>query len=140
MSGSGRVSYVAYATGLSVLFPVDLRYGWDLTLPEHRKMLEQVQNHFKPIVKFSAPDCRHWTAMSNAHPDKDQLAKDRKLETPMLEWLHQDNQKQAKLGHGYANENGLRSQIWSQSPLSKNTSIVGNKSNKLDGCSHGLER
>ena len=50
MSGSGRVSYVAYATGLSVLFPMDLRYGWDLTLPAHRKMLEQVQNHFKPIV------------------------------------------------------------------------------------------
>ena len=25
----------------------------------------------------------------------------------MLEWLHQDNVQQAKLGHGYINENGL---------------------------------
>ena len=78
--------------------------------------------------------------MSNAHPNKEQLAKDRRLEIPMLEWLFQDNQKQAKLGHGYVNENGLRSQIWSQSPLSKNTSIQGNKTNKLDGCAHGGEQ
>ena len=139
MSGSGRVSYVAYATGLSVLFPVDLRYGWDLTVPAHRKMLGQVQNHFKPVVKFSSRDCRHWTAMPNAHPNKEQLAKDRRLEVPMLEWLFQDSQKRAKLGRGYAVESGLRSQICFQSPLSKNTSIPGNKSNKLDGCAHGLE-
>ena len=57
----------------------------------------------------------------------------------MLEWLHLDNVAQAKAGRGYFNENGLRSQIWTQSPLKKNENIPGNKSIRTDGCAYGLE-
>ena len=75
----------------------------------HRKLLEQLQAHVAILCKFSAPDCRVWTAMSNAHPDKDKLERDRKTEFGMLDWLHQDNRRQDRRGHGYINENGLRS-------------------------------
>ena len=41
-------------------------------------------------------------------------------------------------GLGYINENGLRSQMWTQSPLQQNKSIAGNVSRRVDGCVHGL--
>ena len=77
--------------------------------------------------------------MSNAHPDKQALRKERDSETSMLKWVVSDNRAQAEMGHGYINENGLRSQIWSQSPLVDNEKIEGNKANRADGCAHGLE-
>ena len=101
-------------------------------------MLAQTHNYFRPLVIFSAPDCRHWTAMSNAHPDKVALQKHRQAESPMLDWLQRSNRTQASKGHGYINENGLLSQIWTQSPLQKNSEIPGNKSKRCDGCAHGL--
>ena len=45
--------------------------------------------------------------MSNAHPNKDKLAKDREQEFAMLDWLHHDNKRQCRKGLGYINENGL---------------------------------
>ena len=135
-SGSGRLSSCAFNTGLSVLFPVDLRYGWDMKYPPHRKLIDQVQAHFTITCKYSAPDCRLWTAMSNAHPNKDKLSQDRKDEFGMLDWLHHDNKKQNSKGLGYVNENGLRSQIWTQSPLCHNQDIPGNKHSRLDACAH----
>ena len=38
----------------------------------------------------------------------------------MLEWLHHDNIVQNQDGHGYINENGLRSQLGTQFPLKQN--------------------
>ena len=67
-SGSGRLSTAAFNYGLSVLFPVDLRYGWDMKHQPHCKLIDKVQSHFTIVCKYSAPDCRLWTAMSNAHP------------------------------------------------------------------------
>lgn len=138
-SGSGRVSITAFHKGLSVLFPVDLRYGWDPTLQAHRKTLSHCQEHCKPLVRSAAPDCRHWTATSNAHPNEDVLKKSRQDEFPMLDWLQQDNHLQASMEHGYINENGLRSQIWSRSPLKNNDRFVRNKPQRADGCAHGME-
>ena len=137
-SGSGRLSAQAFKAGLSVLFPVDLRYGWDMKHPPHRKLIDSVQSHFNIICKFSAPDCRLWTAMSNAHPNKEKLERDRQSEFPMLDWLHNDNKRQQRKGLCYINENGLRSQMWTQTPLVHNLDIPGNKHSRLDACAHGL--
>ena len=137
-SGSGRVSWEAYRNGLPTLFPVDLRYGWDLNLLAHRKMIDLTRNAMHPLVKYSSPDCRHWTSMTNANPDREGLALARQQEFPMLDWLQHDNHRQAVTGYGYVNENGKLSQIWTQSPLSRNTDIPGNKSYYTDGCTFGL--
>ena len=104
-SGSGRISLTAHQQQLPVLFPVDLRYGWDLRLQDHRNKLSLVQQKLKPLTKFSSPDCRLWAAMTNTRP-KSEVNTDRKTELPMLEWLHCDNCQQAKLGLGYINEMG----------------------------------
>ena len=125
-SGSGRLSLTAHQQQLPVLFPVDLRYGWDLRQHDHRNNLDLVRERFKPLVKFSSPDCRLWTAMTNTKPTSE-VNTDRKKELPMLEWLYGDNCQQAKLGLGYINENGLRSQIWTQSPLRKTVIFMATK-------------
>ncbi|CAK0902456.1 unnamed protein product, partial [Prorocentrum cordatum] len=94
-----------------------------------------VQTVFKPIVKLSSPDCRLWTAMSNMR-GAGVAAAERQAEFPMLEWLYHDNVVQDRDGHGYVNENGLRSQLWTQSPLKQNQDTVSNRTRRVDGCAH----
>ena len=50
-----------------------------------------------------------------------------------------DNASQAKLGHGYGNENGLRSHIWTKSPLAKNSQIPGHRIKVTDACQFGKQ-
>ena len=45
-SGSGRLSLVTWQNGLVTGFPVDRRYGWNLNLAEHRKMLDAARDFF----------------------------------------------------------------------------------------------
>ena len=40
-SGSGRFSLLRVFAGLTMGFPVDYRYGWDIAHPDHQKMLDQ---------------------------------------------------------------------------------------------------
>ena len=137
-SGSGRVSLEGCNQQLAVLFPVGLGSGWYLSLREHREKITRAQAALRPIAKYSSPDCRLWTSMSNAR-DQHAVQQERQQEIAQLEWLVEDNRAQAQDGHGYANENGLRSQIWTQSPLSKNATITGNRTTRCNGCAHGLE-
>ena len=118
MSGSGRFSAEACHQGISILFPVDLRYGWDVNNPEHRKLQDMVRDKLKPLFTWSSPDCSQWSAINNLN-DQKKVESARQSQLGMLEWLHQDNKIQALSKRGYGNENGLRSQIWIRSPLSK---------------------
>mgnify|MGYP001305146696 CR=1 FL=1 len=47
-SGSGRLSLTALRSGLTVLFPVDYRYGWDLMNDKHREYISKVQTILSP--------------------------------------------------------------------------------------------
>ena len=138
MSGSGFMSAEAYFQGIATLFPVDLRYGWDMTCKEHLALLTEARSVCKPIFKWSSPDCSRWCAVTNAQ-DQTKVAADRQQQLPMLQWLHDDNAHQAKHGYGYGNENGLRSHIFTQSPLAKNEEIPGNKRRRTDGCQFGCK-
>ena len=42
-SGSGRLSLIALLSGLCVLFPIDYRYGWDLSHPEHQLIILEIE-------------------------------------------------------------------------------------------------
>ena len=86
-SGSGRVSAVAEQAGLATLFPIDLRYGWDLRVQGHRDKLDMVREVLQPLVKFSAPECRLWSCASNSRTDQDSMTLDRETEEEMLTWL-----------------------------------------------------
>ena len=53
-SGSGRLSACALAKGFIILFPVDVRYGWDLQTVEHRTIIDEVYSAF--IVEIDLHD------------------------------------------------------------------------------------
>ena len=56
-SGSGRLSLSGLMLTLRVGFPIDFRYGWDLSLPEHRKLIDKVDTFFDTHFCFYSPRC-----------------------------------------------------------------------------------
>ena len=47
-----------------VLFPVDLRYGWDIRLHSHQVLLQEVDSLFSPKVTSFEPRCKYWARCS----------------------------------------------------------------------------
>ena len=64
-SGSGRLSYIALLAGLSVAFPVDFRYGWNLGNAKHQDMLLEAQQRLQPDVIMVSPSCGPWSTSAN---------------------------------------------------------------------------
>ena len=70
-SGSGRLSLLALMSGLTVLFPVDLRYGWDVGYGLHQYLLREVQQELAPEDMMMEPNCRPWSISFNrCSPEK----------------------------------------------------------------------
>lgn len=124
-------------------------------LRSHREIISKVQKHFRVLVKYSSPDCRNWATAARNYsiadnrsrvqngPEThkiDKVARDklRKEEGPFLDWLYLDNYVQASHGHGFVNENGFYSEIWTQSPLIKHLQLTRAKQLRTDGCSFEL--
>ena len=82
-SCSGRVSTKALGKQLAVGFPVDLRYGWDFRRKDHRDLLDQVFQMFRPEIVIAAPECRLWSA-ANRTPNMFVLEASRQAERPAL--------------------------------------------------------
>ena len=55
-----------------VLFPVDLRYGWDIRLPSHQVLLQEVDALFCPKVTSFEPRCKYWSRCSQAATGRQQ--------------------------------------------------------------------
>ena len=69
-----------------VLFLVDLRYGWDLRLPEHQHLLRHVDDVFKPYLTTMEPRCKYWSR-AGTRRDIDVTAAKRKEERPMIKFM-----------------------------------------------------
>ena len=80
-SGSARTS--AKARGLHIGFPVDCRYGWDLSCPAHWTMLEQAATLFGTDVELYAPECTLWSQSCTTLPVQEK-ADGRAKQLPML--------------------------------------------------------
>eukprot|EP00959_Pyramimonas_sp_CCMP1952_P058747 1226667-Pyramimonas_sp.AAC.1 len=58
-SGSSRLALIMLSAPFNqlVLFPVNLRYGWDLRLPEHQQLLRTADRQFSPMETTYEPRC-----------------------------------------------------------------------------------
>ena len=112
-SGSGRLSLGSLYAGFIIAFPVDFRYQWDLRLPQHRKLLDQLDSR----VSFYAPRCGPWSSLSNWHPAQTEETI-RKEDEPFLQWIAQRSKKQYTIGNASVVENPQKSSIFKKSPLS----------------------
>ena len=115
-SGSGRLTLVALLSGLSVLFPVDLRYGWDIGHPPHQRLLQEVHSSLQPDVITMAPNCRPWSISANRR-DPQQTAMEREEERPCLKHLEKTAKAQEQSGKGFLFEQPWSSALWKEIDL-----------------------
>ena len=135
-SGSGRLSLTMATAGLSVGFPVDLRYGWDINNYDHQNKLLKVFDVMKPGVIFASPRCKfHSTTSNTMDPEKKALG--RQEDEPGLEFLKKLCQQQANHGRGYCNEQPLGSTMWTDSPMKPEELPGCRNKQRCDQCMHG---
>ncbi len=113
MSGSGRLSWGAYCSGLKVAFPVDFRYSWDLRNKKHQNLLEQVQT----FIDYYSPSCSAWTSITGLWTQDLRDAR-RNDEVDTLDWIRQRIIKKYSSNETSSIvENPQRSSIFDKSPL-----------------------
>ena len=117
-SGSSRLALLMLSAPFDqlVLFPVDLRYGWDLRLPEHQRLLTTADTRFRPLVTTYEPRCKYWSRMGSSR-DPEVTAERRGNETGMLKFLLQHSCNAAQDDRHGLFENPKSSAIWNKSPL-----------------------
>ena len=82
MPCSSRLTLHCWKAGLNVAFPVDYRYGWDLSEPKHHRLLK----HIRTSIEFFAPRCTAWS-IASSRSDPARRAAARAEEKPTLEWI-----------------------------------------------------
>ena len=110
-SGSGRLSFLALCAGLSVMFPLDYRYGWDLGSPAHRRLIDEIEETFQPDVDFMSPSCRPWS-ISSVQRDLQQTQQEREEEMPVINYLKKKAKQQCQKKKGYIWEQPWSSAMW----------------------------
>jgi len=117
-SGSSRLSSTMAALPFNdaVLFPVDLRYGWDLRRRDHQTLLTKVDQQLRPRMTTIEPRCKYW---SHAGTRRDPTLKDelRNNEIPMLQYIAGHVTRLLRQQRHVLIENPRSSAIWTLSPL-----------------------
>ena len=137
-SGSGRLSLTLLLAGLSVGFPVDMRYGWNVNDMSHQAMLTMARDEFCPGVMFMAPDCAPWSLSSSAK-DPEIRHCERLRDKPALQWVQRSCEEQARHGRGYTVEQPLGSAMWNpttESPLRLEKIPDHRNKQRCDQCMH----
>ena len=98
----------------AVLFPVDLRYGWNLRNSHHQQLLQRANKLYKPFATTVELRNHPWKYTSK---DDSETFEARKLELPMLQFVAQHAIYLAKHQQKVIIEGPRSSDIWSKSPL-----------------------
>eukprot|EP00439_Symbiodinium_sp_Y106_P045212 s1731_g5.t1 len=137
-SGTGRLSLLAVMSGLVVGFPVDYRYGWDLSLHEHQEMVRQARGEFLPYYLYASPTSSPWSQSSSKVRHLRQA--ERIHEKPSLVFLRDLCHEQAKQDLRFGIEQPLNSAMFQDkaSPLNDVYDIPGvRRKQQVDQCFHG---
>ena len=137
-SGSGRLSYMALLAGLSVAFPVDYRYGWDIGDSSHQKMLLEMQEICKPDVIMLSPSCGPWSTSANRLSSEDRQKLQSEEESALV-FVKKLAANQEEEGRGFLVENPWGSSLWKHSPLASLEQELAScrPKQRADQCSYG---
>ena len=122
-SGSARLSYVALLAGLSVAFPVDLRYGWNLGTVSHQEMILEAQEMLDPKVIVMSPSFGTWTSSSSRinSEDKERYAAEEASAAGFVKVLAE---RQAQRGCAVVIEQPWTSPSWKHTCLATLTADI----------------
>ena len=115
-SGSARLSLLALLSGLTVCFPVDMRYGWDIGYAPHQALLQRVHDELQPECLLGAPNCRPWSVSASTR-DPEDTAREREEEQPALEFMQKIFRKQHARQKMYLLEQPWSSALWNHLDL-----------------------
>ena len=98
------------------MFPTDMRYGWNMGLPEHRNIIISFNKTFKVGIELVSPECTPWSlAITAAYPEMKHEA--RIKDQPALQWTAGTCKRTEADQTDYVVENPNKSKIWDESPL-----------------------
>ena len=117
-SGSGRLSLLLLAAGFAVAFPVDYRYGWDMSLPRRQAMIHECCQEFQTAHLLGAPSCGPWSVSSGTKEAQARDA-DRRAELPTLSFLRDTFLWQHNEGRAFMLEQPLGSAMFTDSPIAR---------------------
>ena len=113
--------------------PVDLRYGWDISLKSHQLLLLKLDDLFKPVCTTFEPRCKFWS-IAGSKRDPSVTHSNRTLEQPMLSFVTKYIQVIHNDRRLWWCENPKTSAIWTESPLIKLDFITYPDSAEKDLC------
>ncbi|CAE7721255.1 unnamed protein product [Symbiodinium sp. CCMP2592] len=137
-SGSGRLSLICLLAGLTVGFPIDHRYGWDLGHPPHQSLLQECHNTFCTDHLFMAPNCGPWSVASSSK-ESDKRSSDRDQERPTLEYLQTLCLWQHNSGRAFTVEQPLTSSMFKESAMARLLEHEGIHRQRFDQCMLGAQ-
>ena len=123
---AGRLSYLALLAGLAVTFPVDRRYGWDMTNPVHQRLLLETQRSVQPsVIVFSCPGTFFTTSFKDMNAAERARARD--SEHTVANFVKQMVLRQVEAGNGFLLGEPWLSDVWK-------TTCLANLENEIPGC------
>ena len=134
MSGSSTLTWGCYAAGLTVGFPVDFRYGWNLRDRSHRALLDNLTSW----INWYSPRCSPWSSLSSWQPEVTRETA-RQLDQPMLTWTSSRILSGTLSKTASIVENPQRSAIVDKTDLLKVASHVDCKRRIVDQCQYDAE-
>ena len=100
----------------AVLFPVDLRYGWNIQDPKQQLKLIEIDRMCRPLVTTMEPRCKYWSIAGRSRkPEVTQRC--RNQETDMLNFIVMHVDYILEDFRHCLVENPETSKIWTESPL-----------------------
>ena len=136
--GAGRLSYLAVLAGLATLFPVDYRYGWDITNHDHQQMLLAVQRETQPSVIVISPMEVFPKLTMNATEEERESLRQKEIET--MNFVKTMAAFQAHNDKGFVVEGPWSSPRWKRTCLSTlEHDVPGCRpKQRSDACAYGL--
>ena len=112
-SGTSKLAYTATCLPFckAVLFPIDLRYGWDISCVEHQQLLVQLDALYRPAFTTFEMRGKGWSRSKS-----DQEVQN--LEAPMLNFMTMHSLRLIQDKRHGIFECARNSEIWRKSPIS----------------------
>lgn len=139
-SGTAKPTEMAGKFGLKALQPMDKDDGYDLGCNKTRKLVEQGQREFQPLLMLIGFPCPFWNILNenaNYHYRLDELYDLRDEERPVLEWTVGRCKQQMRHGDLYLLENPIRSRLWEEPAVQQLQDNPDNKVVILDAGAFG---
>eukprot|EP00959_Pyramimonas_sp_CCMP1952_P326788 6840452-Pyramimonas_sp.AAC.3 len=136
MSGNTRLSRRAVMQGLIVGFPMDYRYGWDMAVSHHQKLLASLRKRCFISAALWSPTCTPWS-IARRHENPAALEADMNGQAPAIIFMRDDIRQTLGTEQHHVADNPHNSDFWTKSDYASITDLDIMRTFVADQCSYG---